>query len=579
MKYNKNTMRLILSIFLCLLWITSAVIQVFSLMQLKKHKHQNLELVLSNSGLLLVQKINEEILSIPAGLKVTTNFFYDAARAIKKWQETTEFSSLFKHIIIYRVDKNRLIPSIWDKEKFTVLSEFIEFSQDDLNALLNKDFLSNNKLQKLLALDRTKLNNMTVFFGKDESPLFFFQIIIDEDVLVTQFLPTLIKQMAAVNFDFNYCIKNRKTNKTLFKSDEDFYFDKSTLSFSFNFLSENTEFFSFIQRFQSTLLPEKTPVEKFEKKSFYSQLDKSLLLYAFEPFHLLVSHKEGSVDFVVMKEIIPLIVLTCFVLVVLLIGSAFFVHYIKQIQDFSKRQQEFIATVTHELKTPIAVVSAAGQNMASGIINKPDKIVRYGLMLDKESRRLKESIDYYLLYSNIVAVDKIKKKECDIVELVDSTLSQTLSVHAQIGFQFEIDLSKEKIFLFCDEIAIVSVVQNLATNAIKHASEGKYLKVKLTKETLTDYKSLICRKKKQKDFVCIRFIDKGRGIPKHEQKIIFEPFQRGTKANSQQIDGSGIGLNLVKRIIKLHGGEIKIEKSNSGGTTFLVTIPLDDLKK
>ncbi|MGL4987234.1 MAG: sensor histidine kinase, partial [Treponemataceae bacterium] len=277
---------------------------------------------------------------------------------------------------------------------------------------------------------------------------------------------------------------------------------------------------------------------------------------------------------VILKKAMPSIVLACIILLVLLIGSFFLVHYITNMQYFSNRQQEFISTVTHELKTPLAIISAAGQNMVAGIINKPDKITHYGKMIEKESQRLRETIDYYLLYSRMTSAENIKKKECDIVELVKKTFQTTISAHLQSGLHHEMSLPNEKILLFCDDVAITTVIQNLVINALKHASEGKYIKLQLTSENVIIRKGLFYKNKIHTKAVFIRIIDRGEGIPKYEQKFIFEPFGRGAKANLQQIEGSGIGLNLVQRIIKLHNGEIIIEKSNSEGTTFLVVLPL-----
>ena len=99
----------------------------------------------------------------------------------------------------------------------------------------------------------------------------------------------------------------------------------------------------------------------------------------------------------------------------------------------------------------------------------------------------------------------------------------------------------------------------MAENAIKHAGQGKYLKIDVSEENKV---------------AVIRFIDHGKGIPQKEKKQIFEVFQRGSQAISSQTEGSGIGLNLSRRIAELYGGSLILESTSPAGSVFTLRLPL-----
>lgn len=261
----------------------------------------------------------------------------------------------------------------------------------------------------------------------------------------------------------------------------------------------------------------------------------------------------------------------------LIIGTIVVFTHITKLKEMTVKQQEFISTVTHELKTPIAVVSLTGQNMAKGIVNTPNKIARYGSQLEKEARRLKDTIEYYLLFANVNANTASRKQECDIVKLVRTVADRNFTQKAEIGFKYETDIPSHPINFECDPIAISGIIDNLIGNAIKHAKSGKYVKISLTKEKVPAKFFGFFSNLSADEALYIRVIDKGQGIPESEQKRIFEPFVRGKNASDGQIEGSGIGLGLVHKIVQMHKGKVMIEKTGDDGTTFLVILPI--LKK
>jgi len=227
-------------------------------------------------------------------------------------------------------------------------------------------------------------------------------------------------------------------------------------------------------------------------------------------------------------------------------------------------QQEFIATITHELKTPLAVISSAAQNLSDGLIRDQKKAEQYGSMIRKEASRLGTTIEHFLLYSNTNSIGRTSPVLCDVAELVDSALRFTEEDRLNREFRTETVLPDKPVFISGDRVALESVFQNLVQNAIRHADAGKYLGIIVSLEEGT--------KKDPRTKVVFRIRDKGPGISSREQKTVFEPFVRGKRAVDGQIPGNGIGLNLVRRIVTMHEGTIAVESKVGQGSTFIVTL-------
>jgi two-component system phosphate regulon sensor histidine kinase PhoR len=274
-----------------------------------------------------------------------------------------------------------------------------------------------------------------------------------------------------------------------------------------------------------------------------------------------VVHREGSVVRAAIESTKVNIGISIIFSFLLIIAIIILVNNLRKSQKLAQKQQEFIATVTHELKTPISVISLSAQNMADGIITSPEKVANYGKMMRKESDRLKNTIDYFLLYSNLQNGMKRQHECCEVQKIIEYILDMNNTKISKSGFLIERMYYPKPLFIYCDKYAITSVFQNMFDNAIKHAREGHFLRI--TVDTDLENKKVI-----------IHFLDKGEGIPKKERKEIFAPFMRGSNAMKKQIDGSGIGLNLSMRIIEQHKGTISANNNTWGGADFEITIPL-----
>ena len=236
-------------------------------------------------------------------------------------------------------------------------------------------------------------------------------------------------------------------------------------------------------------------------------------------------------------------------------------------RKLAQRQREFIATITHELKTPLSVITSAAENLNDGLVRDQNKAEQYGTLIKREAARLALSIDDFLLYSKTDSAARVKPTACDLGAIIANALKATEDERARLKIRTEVRLPAEPAIVMGDGVALESVFLNLAQNVVKHAASGHYLGVVVSREK--------GRKsgKNCTESLIIKVKDQGPGIPMREQKLIFEPFARGKHAIEEQIPGNGIGLNLVKRIVEMHGGAISVESKPESGTTFTVTLP------
>ncbi len=239
----------------------------------------------------------------------------------------------------------------------------------------------------------------------------------------------------------------------------------------------------------------------------------------------------------------------------------------KRERDLAQRQREFIATITHELKTPLAVISSAAENLTDGIVSDRAKVTEYGSAIKKEAARLSLTIDHVLLYSRTYSGARMKKDLFAVSDLVEAALKLTEEERARAGMTVELSVPEPDLAIRGDRGALESVLINLVQNVARHAASGKYLRIEVMRE--------IARKsgKKNEEGLIIKVVDRGPGISPREQKTIFMPFARGKRAMDEQIPGNGIGLSLVMRVVTMHGGTVSLESKPGSGTTFTIRIP------
>ncbi len=227
-------------------------------------------------------------------------------------------------------------------------------------------------------------------------------------------------------------------------------------------------------------------------------------------------------------------------------------------RKLSNLKSDFVANVSHELKTPLSLVRMFGELLQSGRVDSDDKKRQYLQIIVSESERLAALIE------NVLDFAKVERGKAayefatnNVVEVIARAVEACRVRAEREGVELDFTSSAASIPLEIDQRAIEIAVINLVDNAVKYAAGGKRVHVKL--DALSSH-------------VEIRVIDWGPGIAPDEKRRVFERFVRGRSTRNQRIRGSGIGLALVKHIAEAHGGDSWVEDADERGACFVVSL-------
>ena len=528
------------------------------LQELQKREKNRIESSMFSSAQMLSKGLQEEIMFLPSLLRIRLeeNSDIDAifSDRFRFWQYYALFPSMVSHI--YLIDEASGISLEWKDNAFT--------------AVINQRQPEDNFGKTTIEESDTELRILLPIFGTSESRKKIL-CIIDKDILLQEVLPAIAREKLESTEVYAYRIINTQTGALLYTSLEkksaDIFMSPDIQVPVFEQIRLPT--FRQAPDFYSGRLPEKY-YESFAFIKERTKTENSSPPDGYQsPFFsymiLQIANKDGSLRSLSKKATIQNASISFGVVILLALVIIMLTEATRRARSLALRQQEFIATITHELKTPLAVISSASQNLTDGIVRDPKKIGQYGAMIKKEAVRLGLSIEHFLLYSNINSITRASPVLCDVGAMLERALKISEEDRQNMEFRTEVLLPDEPVFIQGDKVALESVFQNLVQNVLKHANTGKYLGIVLSLEEEN--------RKNRRRMIIIKVRDKGPGIPSREQKVIFEPFTRGKRAVDEQIPGNGIGLNLIRRIITVHGGSITLESTIDLGSTFIIALP------
>jgi len=226
----------------------------------------------------------------------------------------------------------------------------------------------------------------------------------------------------------------------------------------------------------------------------------------------------------------------------------------------AQMKSDFVASVSHELKTPLTAIRAFGDLLASGRTQKPERVREYGSLITAESNRLNSLLNNILEMSRMErGVRRYQFETLDLRETIEKSIETFRHTSAAKDFDFKIDLPAAPVFAEFDENAMRQIVLNLLANAAKYSNGTKVIETSLRREQTAAIFTV-------KDY--------GIGIAAEEQRAVFTPFHRADDANVQNSKGTGLGLAIVREIVKAHGGEISIKSKLGAGAVFSVKLPM-----
>ena len=273
-----------------------------------------------------------------------------------------------------------------------------------------------------------------------------------------------------------------------------------------------------------------------------------------------VGFKNTNLDELARNSFMQSAGVTLLVLLFLLCGIALTIRATDREARLAQAKSNFVANVSHELKTPLSLLSLFSEILELGRVNSEEKKTEYYRIIHHESRRLNKMIDNILDFSKIEAGRKTYVfADGDMAEVIESVLSSYRYQIINSGFDIRKNIPAGLPPVLIDRDAMAQAISNLLDNAIKYSGEVKQLTI--TAEELQSNLS-------------VEIADHGIGIPRAEQARIFEKFYRVSDGLVHDVKGSGLGLSLVKHIIEAHHGTISVESEVGKGSRFRILLPL-----
>lgn len=238
----------------------------------------------------------------------------------------------------------------------------------------------------------------------------------------------------------------------------------------------------------------------------------------------------------------------------ILVGAAFVYSSLHKQIKLVNQQQNFMMAITHELKTPIAVTQINLETLQKRKLQEAQQSVIIKKTL-QEANRLNALCNNILLAAQLDAGYALNKVDVNFTELLEEMLHQFKDRFPERSIQQDI---QEAVYVDGEDVLLQMLVNNLLENANKYSPKHGIINVQLTE---------------QANLIRLRIEDEGEGIPITEQQKIFDKFYRIGSENTRTAKGTGLGLYLCKKIVKDHGGSIKVENKN-GGSGAIFTVEL-----
>ncbi len=234
-------------------------------------------------------------------------------------------------------------------------------------------------------------------------------------------------------------------------------------------------------------------------------------------------------------------------------------HDITRLKQLEKLRREFVANVSHELKTPLTSIKGFVETLVEGGISDPENSMKFLKIIQQHTERLDNLVNDLLELSSIESGElPMNFEKIRLKELIAHTVASFVDRLSQKNQMLNITVTPEDLDGWIDEEKMQRALSNLLDNAHKYTPSGGQIEISATQEL---------------DRIKIEVSDNGEGIPSEHLPRIFERFYRVDKARSRQLGGTGLGLAIVKHIILAHGGEISVESKVGVGTKFTIYLP------
>lgn len=234
----------------------------------------------------------------------------------------------------------------------------------------------------------------------------------------------------------------------------------------------------------------------------------------------------------------------------------------RRAQELADKEINFVAAVSHELRTPLAVISSAADNLADGVVQGEEQLMRYGATIQSQARQLSDLVEQILLFAatrqggSTHALGSLR-----VPDIIETALRNTSGLIQHEGVQVELQVPANLPLVTGDPTAVSQVLQNLITNAVKYGGSARWIGIRAAMADGASSKE-----------VEISVKDRGIGIEESEMRRIFEPFYRSPEVMAAQIHGTGLGLPLARSIAEAMGGRLTAHSVQGAGSTFSLSL-------
>lgn len=232
---------------------------------------------------------------------------------------------------------------------------------------------------------------------------------------------------------------------------------------------------------------------------------------------------------------------------------------VSAIRRLERMRSEFVANVSHELKTPIAAVKGFAETLLGGVVKDEETARSFLQIIYDESERLNR------LIGDILELSKIESRRAPLMLSpvdINGFMANTIAILEVSALRKNIHIqmtSPQELYMEADEDRLRQILVNLLSNAISYTPEGGKITINIEEN--------------EQENIVISIADTGIGIPEKDLPRIFERFYRVDKARSRGSGGTGLGLSIVKHLIDLHKGTIEVSSTVGIGTTFTIELP------
>ena len=241
-------------------------------------------------------------------------------------------------------------------------------------------------------------------------------------------------------------------------------------------------------------------------------------------------------------------------------GAVVVLNDVTRLKRLEAVRRDFVANVSHELKTPVTSIKGFAETLQDGALDDPDTARRFVGIIVGQADRLNSII------ADLLSLSTLEQREGESrLTLADADICEVIHVAVEVC-EPKAQAKRIAIEVSCDSCLLTSVnvplleqaVVNLVDNAVKYSSEGSSVEVGLSES---------------QDEVVVFVVDQGPGVPREHLPRLFERFYRVDKARSRDLGGTGLGLAIVKHIAQAHGGSVSVDSVVGRGSTFRIHLP------